>query len=218
MPNISFIGDTTWQKSEPDRWSIDSFGIDQLLVTYRGSVATQEAFRATFAKWQKHPTLKTMKLASIEDANASLNFPAIVLTYTGFKSGKVPVAKGKTGTSIQSASAHGINTEGRNISGTFQYQASQTTWTWFETQKPKEVCPPLEVLNKVNPLTRIVSHDISDDFDGKTRNNIPYSDFVILLNSLAVGIYVTDYQCEMVHPQPEELWACSATLDFKVIN
>lgn len=217
---ITFLGNVEFEQVQQDKWTVDSFGIDSLSVAYQGAYTKKKAFEDSLVKWQAHKTYKQMRLAAWETSGGSAVFPIVVLTYTGFRSGRTPLPKGKSGQSIQSASANAINPEGRAVSGTFLYRASETQWTWFESKRPPETAPDLALLSKSNPLDidNIIRYEISDDFDGKIKNNVPYSDFVVLFNSLVTAKVVTAYDFEMVHPAPNELWACSATYAYKIIG
>lgn len=212
---VEFKGNTDWEQSAEIEWSVDNWGVDHAKVLYRGRRTAKEAFENKIRRWSSLPNFPKVLLAGWQGTNITPSFPGIEFGYVGFRSGTPPPRRAIRGVSIQTANGEGIDTaSGQQVSGTFTYLASRTSWYWFETKVPPLLCPYPQVLDNTDPLSRIIRYSIQVGDTGRTTNSIPYSSFVAVFNSLRRGAFVSDYICEQINP---DLWACSADVDYKIL-
>lgn len=213
--NIIFRGDTNWQQVKQAEWSQDSWGLDHARVLYRGPSTKKIAFNNNIRRWGAMIGYPGMKLEGWSDAIITPSYPGVEFQFVGFRSGNLPPVKPVDSFSTQVAQGQGRDTAtGRNVSGSFTYRASRTTYTWFETSLPNPQNPRYAIpRNALNPLSQILSYSIQDD-NGKKVNTIPFSAFTAVFNSLSVGIQVSDYEREEIIPKA--LWACRSTVDYAI--
>lgn len=215
---VKFIGDVSWRQARQIEWTIDSWGIDHAKVLYRGNSRQKDAFEDSLRKWDGMPARTAMKLAGWTSNIITPSFPGVELEYIGFRNGAVPQAKPEKSLTLTSAQGAGTDTTtGRNVTGTFQYLASRTSWTWYMTTKPPEYCPITEMLDMTHPLSkdRIISYSLQDEETGKPTNRVNYSAFVAIFNSLVARKVVTSYDSQCLFP--DSLWACKCDIDYKVL-
>jgi hypothetical protein len=214
---ITFTGNTSWEQAKQTEWSVDSWGVDHAKLLWRGRSTLKDAFENNLRKFEGMPGFPLMKLEGWNSTILSPSFPGVELNFIGLKSGTVPEAKCSQSLTLASAQGQGTDSiTGRQVSGSFNYLASRTSWSWFERQLPPILCPKTEILDRTDPLSRIVSYSIQDSATGQANNNILYSAFVAVFNTLVRKVLVTNYEYEEVFP--DNLWACKCDIDFKVVN
>jgi len=162
-----------------------------------------------------YPMMRASGWIGSED---SPSFPGVIIKYIGFKSGTVPPVKIVDGVTSQSASGSGLDNSTeppREVSGTFLYRASRTSYTWFETSTPPPYSRYQTVRFPIDPLSQIDSYSIQDS-GGSSVHNVPYSAFITILNSMIRKVIVSNYEREEL--VPGLLWGCQADVDFRVVN
>lgn len=213
---VEFSGDTIWRQAQQAEFTTDSYGVDSARVLWRGRSTLYESFQNSLKRWESMPGYPMMRLQGSTGQIITPSFPGVELNFIGFRDGSVPPDRHIGGRSLQSATASAIDrATGREVSGTFYYYASRTSYVWYEKQQPPEVCPKTEVLDKQDPLKSILWYEIIDSGTGTPRR-VPYSAFVAVFNQLRRGIFVTDYSYEEVFPN--DLWACRCDLDYKILQ
>lgn len=212
--SITFRGVTKWTQVKQPEWTVDNWGVDQAAVLFRGPSTGKQAFEDSLRRWTTMPSFQGMRLANWSSSVITPSYPGVELHYVGFRRGDVPPAKPVDGISTQTAQGQGTDTATQEeVSGSFTYIASRTTWTWFEKTLPDPVNPKFRIVrNPQDPLSRITSYSIQSNTTGKRLNNIPYSSFVAIFNSLKRVIVIANYEREMIIP--DALWACRCDMDL----
>lgn len=216
--SVTFLGDTDWKQRATTVWSVDSWGCDHARILYRGSRILKEDFEKTLIKFANMPGFNQMRLERWNNVDMTPSFPGIEAFYGGFKDGKVPQLKVIDGTSIQSVQASGTdNSTGSaiQVSGSFTYMATRTTYIWFEQSQPSRTPKYAKVNDGVNPLLNIITYSIIDSSTGLSRA-VSTSAFVSIFNSLVPKDWVTNYETEVI--LPGVLWGCRADVDYKLFN
>ncbi len=225
------------QCSEP-QWTVDGWGYDKAKVTWRGPRPGLKAFLDSLVKFSNMPASNTrygltnagpypmMYLDDWASTNTTASFPSVELNYIGFRSGTIPPVK-----TVDSNTAQQVNGQGQytdpatgstaQISGTLQYTASRTTYTWFMTSLPPIASPFNYVQNAQNPFDTIIGYRMTNTTSGSQDaglpvNNIPYAAFVSVLNSVAAQDVVSNYERETL--VPNALYACRADVDYKLVS
>lgn len=217
--SVQFVGDCEWKAIDAPRWSLGSWGTDRATVPYCGRRDKKEAFIDTVQRFATLAGYTQMRLEAASQSGGTISIPVIELQFVGFRSGSIPPAKGSDDTSVQSGQGAGSYSHGGetfNVTGSFTYKASRTTWTWYETTTPAAT-PRFTTVNfPQDPLApeNIISYSITDDANGRLRN-VPYAAFVAVFNSLVRREIWSGYTREPIILGA--LWACSVTVDYKVI-
>jgi hypothetical protein len=211
---VRYLPNIEWQQVEEPAWGVNNWEMDVARVTFAGPRPKMKAFqdRLDRDRWSVMPLFKTMWLADWSNNNSSQVFPRIDLTYIGFRSGNVPPARPVDGISLQSVQASGTDpVSSDEVSGSFSFKASRTTWTWFERREPALTPRHTTVRKPIDPLTQIQGYSFTNS-TGEAVNSIPYSSFVSVFNSLSRVVNVSSYECEMM--VPGTIWACRSEIDY----
>lgn len=226
IPAINFV-----QVAEPV-WSMDGYGCDKASVKWRGPRTSLKAFQDALIRFSSMPASNTkyrlaaagpyptMYLVDWQAANETASFPSVTLDYLGFKNGIIPPpAKPIDSTSSQQVNGEGTDTAtGDKVTGTIQYRASRTTWSWFMNSIPPSFPPPQYAIvnSPLDPFNNIESYRMQVQATGQQTNSIPYSSFVAIINSLARQTVVSNYEREPL--VPGLLYACRSDVDFKLVH
>lgn len=211
---VKFIGNVAWEPAEDPSWTVDNWGNDRVNIVFRGARILKDAFERTLQRWTSLAGFPGMKLQGWSNQSYTPNFPGVVLTYIGFRDGTLPPVKHVNSLTTQSVQGEGTDTTTEEVvSGTIVYRAARSSYTWFETSKPAKTSRYTTVDDQTDPLTRIVSYSIQKKSTGESINNVPYSSFVAIFNSLRRREIVTEYNMEEI--VPGSLWGCHADVDLK---
>lgn len=216
MP-VRYIGDTTWAQSELPSWSIDGWGMDHATIPYRGRADQKKQFEDSLSRWSSMPGFANMRLSNWTSNPKTPSFPEVQLNYIGFRSGVIPPVKSID--SIVTGQAQGSATVvvagvSKQVSGSFLYRCSRTTWIWFETSEPSQNARYYQVRNAINPFTGIYYYSLTDDSTGKPINSIGLSALGAVFNSLRAQYIVSNYERELLIPGM--LWGCRAEVDWRL--
>lgn len=217
--SVTYINVPAWIQVKQPVFHRDNWGIDTAEVLWRGPAPLKEAFELDLAnnRWKAMPDFPNMRLSDWQTELITPSFPGVLLRYIGIRDLKIPPVKGVNTTSLQTATGSGVDTATKKqVSGTFTYQASRTTYTWFEKATPPQLSPYAVVDQKIDPFQNIISYQIQDDNTGKPINSVPLSSFVAVFNSLIKRELVSTYEREPLIPNA--LWACHAEVDYKIVN
>ena len=149
------IGDHDFQISGPPAWHPDGWGMDRLIVPYRGSAETEQAFIDSLEMWQESDIDDNMFLSSW-DSDHHKQFPTVRLIYLGKKGGVLPPSQPRTTNPIQTAgSSQGFNTVlAEAITIEFYAVVSQLTWFTKDAKGALNTAPD----PTTDPVIRSVSY------------------------------------------------------------
>lgn len=213
-----------WIQAARPEWSVNGWDVDEARVTWRGPAPGKKGFEDQLIKFASmppcfasgDPAYPQMWLKSWANGGGTVNFPAVDLSFLGFRGGTIPIPKNVNSNSAQVAQGAGRDSFGDVVSATIKYIASRTVWTWFETAIPELSPPPPynTVDQAINPINTIYGFSITGaTSSGSYSNLIPYSALVAVLNSLVLERVVTDYDREPLIPV--KLYACRSTVEYK---
>ena len=214
---IKYVGNVQWEETEELQWSVDNWGVDQAVSVFRGALSLKKQFEDSLQRFTPLPGFPGMQLARWNNVAYVPVFPGVALVYIGFRNGSIPPVKKTNDLVVQSAQGQGTDTAtGDEVSGTFLYRAARTSYQWFETKKPALQSRYNTVDDTTDPRTRVINYSIQKVSDGSNLNNVPYSSFVAIFNSLVPRVIVSTYSTEELIPGA--LWGCRADVDYKLQN
>ncbi len=218
--SVTFIpADQQFIVSSDPEWSINGWGMDTCQVLWRGPRTKSDAFLDSQIKFSPLEGYPRVWLDNTEKRNITPNFPGVLNSYIGFRSGTIPRQKRVNGTSAQqitkSAPAVTGDLDGQTITGEFQYLASRTTWTWFETANPPNNPRYNSVDGGVNPLLRLTQFTFPPvpGPDGDLVP-VPLADAIAVFNKLTPVVLLVDYEREELIPNA--FWACRSVIEWRL--
>lgn len=224
MP-VTFIPDSEWAQSGDIEWSrVGGWEIDQATIPWRGRRDKKKQFEDTIVRFSGMPGYPLMRLSEWSNSGGTVSYPQVDLKYVGFRNGAIPPQKGVNNVSFQSIQSSGTDTSignptsGKVVSGTFYYQATRTTWTWYETSTPPQTPRYSNVLRPIDPLQAITGYSITASGDNGVTNTpvnfVTLSVLAAVTRNLTTRTEVDSYdQDEIIQGA---LWACSASCTLKL--
>jgi len=210
------------QVADPE-WQRNAWDTDECSILYRGPRTKVDAFMQSidgkmFTSLQNFPT---MWLNAYEKTNMTANFPGVYLKYVGFRSGNIPPVRRVNDLSSQQASGQGTDkapsspTYGKQLTGTFTYRASRTTWKWYERSTPPILPRYASVDQPIDPFQNLQNYTIQPVIgDDGLPLAVTYAAFVAVINSLSRQIVVSDYEREEL--VKNTLWACTSIVEYRI--
>lgn len=206
-------------------WVITGWEVDQGMALFRGPRTKVDAYLAIVQAQLFQPLagFARMWLGNVEKRNSTANFPSVLKTYVGFRSGNIPPVRRVNGTSSQTVSTSlqvedPIDPEKfMTITGAFNYGAARTTWTWFESQMPPLLPRYRTISQGINPLDQLTGWNFPPSTDSE-GNLVPVSlaQIVEAFNQLIPGAQVMDYEREEL--VPNTLWACRSVVEWRLTS
>lgn len=202
-------------------WNLSGWDTDQATILWRGPRTDLKRFLDDIngKRFQPMPNFSRMWLNDVQERNITPSFPGAELMYVGFRNGQIPPVKVENDTSSQVASGQGVDnapsspTFGKQISGQITYNASQTTYTWFENSQPN-----------INPRYNTVDQKQAPVITGVSINPVIGDDglpipvttsaFTAVINSLGLELVVADY--DRVPLVPGILWGCRSIVQWRI--
>lgn len=204
--------------SDPE-WSINGWGMDTCNILYRGPRTKSDTFLGSLVKFSSLVGYERIWLDNWEKRNITPSFPGVLLNYTGFRSGIIPIEHRLNGTSAQNIQTSVVPAsgafEGQTVTGTFYYAASRTTWTWFETAMPP-IAPRYATISQgINPLLRLTGWNIPPVNNGDGDSSpVDLATIIQLFNTLTPVIIVTDYERDEL--VPSSFWGCRSVVEWRI--
>lgn len=209
----SYTGNCDWRQITNPEWSTDCWGLDEATIQFSGRRDKCKAFEDTLTGFVAMPEVGGMYLRTFSTKDHR-SFPIIDARYVGLRDGRLPDVQADDCISVQTVSTSGTTGTGKKISGEFTYRASRTNYQWIESSNPSNTPRFNLVRRQTNPIDNLISWRITDD-TGKSAQ-VPYSEFVTLLNSLKLQVVTSDYNpADLV---PGRYWGCKCTCDYVLIG
>ena len=209
-----------WAPAARPLWSSGGFSTDRATVLWGGPAPLKEAFLLSLEKlqWTPLPGFRQntdgwapypyMWLEDWNESRRDMNFHEVELKYIGLKTRTLPDPKYTDGSSLKTATFTGVASPFFDglVTGTVQYRASRTNWSWFVTSLPASLPKYATVNNPVSPFDTLIIPGLTATQLANARN--------ILSKALRRLNYISDYERELL--VPGRLWRCSSTIDYVV--
>ncbi len=128
--SLIFAGDGDYEISGPSEWTPNTWGLDQLVIPYRGSVGGLEAFLSAHSPGEASPIDANMFLMQ-KTPDGNQQFPIVRMEYQGKRDGTLPPQRHTKSNPIQSSTSS-FGRFGPSVAPvTIQYQAPTNTLSYI---------------------------------------------------------------------------------------
>ncbi len=128
---LIFGGDDDYEISGPAEWAQSIWGLDQLVIPYRGAVTGLEAFLTAHPPGEASPIDGSNMFLMQKQPDGHLQFPTVRMVYQGKRGGTLPPQKHGKSNPIQSATSSFGRFGPAVAPATIQYQAPTNTLSYI---------------------------------------------------------------------------------------